>query len=129
MPSSKPIYFGNALYKVPELEAAKDFYAKAFGVETYFDEPGWVVFEVGNHQLWLVPADSTEEHPEFYAMGIKSDRELTYWQVKDIKAVYQRFIDLGATIHKRIKMEELRFSSAIVEDPWGNKLGLHSPLP
>jgi len=85
----KSICFGNALYKVPDLQAAKQFYSKAFAVPTYFDEPGWVIFEVGSYQLWLVPADSTEEHPEAYWIGGKPNCKLTYWLVNDLKEVYQ----------------------------------------
>lgn len=124
MASSKQIHFGNALYKVPDLRAAKQFYSKAFGVETYFDEPGWIVFEVGGFQLWLVPANSTEEHPEVYGNADKADHELTYWKVKDIDTVYQRFIELGGTVRKQIRGNSTDFMEAIMEDPWENKIGL-----
>ena len=122
MASTKPISFGNALYKVPDLKAAEQFYSKAFGAKTYFDEATWIVFEIGNYQLWVVPVDSTEEHPEVYGSFSKPDG-LRYWSVKDIDGVYQRFIDLGGTAHEMTRLNN-SFREAIVEDPWGNKIGL-----
>jgi lactoylglutathione lyase len=127
MSSSKEIYFGNALYKVFDLKVARKFYSKTFGVKTYFDEPTWVIFEVGGNQLWLVPADSTEEHPEVYGAIGKPDCEFIYWKVKDINAVFQKFIDFGGAVHKRIRRDG-PFMEAIVEDLWGNKLGLCQDL-
>lgn len=121
--SSKGICFGNALYKVSDLKVAKEFYSKAFGVKTYFDEPTWVIFEIGGNQLWLVPADSNEEHPEVYGPLGKPGYELTYWIVRDINAVFQKFIDFGGAVHKRIRKDG-PFMEAIVEDLWENKIGL-----
>jgi predicted enzyme related to lactoylglutathione lyase len=126
MASLKGIHFGNALYKVPDLKAAKQFYSKAFGLPTFFDEPDRVIFKVWRYQLWLVPADSTDEHWEVY--GIFNSRELTYWSVKDVEIVYKRFIELGAMVRRSIKKDGPGFMMAIVEDPWGNIIGLHSDL-
>ena len=127
MASLQPIHFGNALYKVADLQAAKQFYSKGFGLQTFFDEPGWVIFDIGNYELWLVPSDSTKEYPEVYERSHKP-RELTYWGVKDVEAVYRRFIDLGAIVRKSMRKDGPAFMLAIVEDPWGNKIGLHSEL-
>ena len=124
MASSKPMSFGNALYRVPDLETAKQFYSKVFEAETYFDEATWVIFEIGNYQLWLVPAESTEEHPEVYGAFGKPEG-VRYWKVNDIDSVYKRFIDLGGTTHNITGKNSL-FKEAIVADPWGNKIGLAS---
>ena len=124
--ASKTIHFGHALYKVSQLDEAKAFYSKAFEVETYFDEPTWVVFEIGDYQLWLVPADSTEEHPEVYGV-VGKPSGITYWQVKNIDAVCQRFTDLGGSVRKT-KKNQGPFMEAIVDDPWGNRLGLARPF-
>ena len=44
------------IYPVPDLAAAKAWYARAFGVEPYFDEPFYVGFEIGGYELGLIPA-------------------------------------------------------------------------
>ena len=44
-----------AIYYVPELARAKDWYARAFGQQPYFDEPFYVGFNVGGYELGLDP--------------------------------------------------------------------------
>jgi len=124
MASSKAIHFGNALYKVPQLAEAKAFYLKVFETKPYFDEPAWVVFEIGNYQLWLMPVKSTEEHPEVYGV-LGKPAGIIYWEVKDIDAVCNRFTELGGTVHKIVR-NKVPFVEAIAEDPWGNQIGLFS---
>lgn len=46
------IHFGDWRYKVPDLLVGKVFYSKCFGVQPYFDEPEWVVFEIKDYKLW-----------------------------------------------------------------------------
>ena len=41
------------IYHVPDLPRAKEWYAKAFGVKPYFDEPFYVGFSVGGYELGL----------------------------------------------------------------------------
>jgi len=54
-------------------------------------------------------------------------KSLTFWAIEDIKQVCQRFKELGGTVFRAPKKDG-PFTSATVEDPWGNKLGLHSIL-
>jgi catechol 2,3-dioxygenase-like lactoylglutathione lyase family enzyme len=124
MPSAKEYHCGNAIYKVPDLPSAKLFYSTAFGAEAWFEEPAWVIFQIHEQQLWIVPVDSTEEHPE--ALGFSSGQGgITYWIVDDVSFVYRRFAELGGIAHE-ISKTDAPFKDAIVEDPWGNKLGLVS---
>ena len=39
------------IYPVPDITAAKAWYAAAFGVEPYFDEPFYVGFDVAGYEL------------------------------------------------------------------------------
>ena len=48
-----------AIYHVPDLPRAKAWYAKAFGVAPYFDEPFYVGFNIGGYELGLDPDTST----------------------------------------------------------------------
>jgi len=59
--STSNIAFGDCRYKVADLLAAKDFYARAFAVPPYFDEPTWVVFQIHTYQLWLEPDNLTAD--------------------------------------------------------------------
>jgi predicted enzyme related to lactoylglutathione lyase len=122
MESSKQYYCRNALYKVPDLESAKLFYSKTFNTETWFDEPSWVIFQIHEQQLWLVPSDSTEEHPEVHGAFVRHEG-ITHWNVDDVDEVYKRFAELGGIRHE-ISRATAPFKDAIVEDPWGNKMGL-----
>jgi len=104
------------IYKVPDLAAAKAWYARAFDVQPYFDEPFYVGFNVGGYELGLMP----EEEPA----GAKTDNVLTYWGVEDIGADYRRFLDLGATGHAEPANVGGAIVVASVADPWGNVIGL-----
>ena len=121
MASSNSIHFGNALYRVPNLDEGKQFYSKIFGLKPYFDEPGWVVFDVFDYQFWLVPADSTEEHPQTWGR-FSMHKEITSWRTKDIEATCRQFVDMGGAAANIQK--DGPFSEAIITDPWGNTLGL-----
>ena len=43
------------VYKVPDLERAKAWYARILGIEPYFAEPFYVGFQVGGFELGLDP--------------------------------------------------------------------------
>ena len=43
------------IYRVRDLAAAKAWYANAFGVQPYFDEPFYVGFDIGGYELGLHP--------------------------------------------------------------------------
>lgn len=96
-----------------QLEAAKHWYAKAFGVEPYFDEPFYVGFNIGGFELGLLPDG---------APSINGPQPL--WGVDDIQAVYQTLIDLGATALEPPKDVGEGILVADVRDPFGNRLGL-----
>ena len=71
-----------AIYKVPDLAAAKDWYADAFGVAPYFDEAFYVGFNIAGYELGLMP----DPMPS----GDKADNVLTYWGVEDIEGEVAR---------------------------------------
>src|SRR4051812_33886508 len=96
------IVFGDCRYKVSDLPAARTFYSKSFGVEPYFDEPTWVVFQIHDYQLWLEPHNLTGEsaYDTTNAFHRASKQTLTFWMVKDVPAICNRFRELGGTIFK-----------------------------
>ena len=128
--STGAIAFGDCRYKVSDLSAAKAFYSKAFGVQPFFEEPTWILFQMNDYQLWLEPDNLSgesvyESTDPFYE--ISKHRMLTFWAVNDVNATCNRFKELGGTISKAPKVEG-PFTNAIVIDPWSNKLGLHSKI-
>ncbi len=102
-----------ALYPAPDLAAGKAWYARAFGVEPYFDEPFYVGFSVGGFELGLVP----DAKP-----GDAGAQPL--WGVEDIAAEVERLAALGAAILEPVTDVGGGIKVAAVRDPFGNRLGL-----
>jgi lactoylglutathione lyase len=103
-------------YNVGDIDKAKKWYAKAFGIEPYWDEPYYVGFNIAGYELGLLP----EEKPR----TDKVDSVITYWGVEDIHSAYAHFIQSGAIEHEKPNSvgEPLLVDS--VKDPWGNIIGL-----
>ena len=101
------------IYKVPNLDDAKEWYAKAFHTEPYFDEPFYVGFSIGGFELGLLPEKVS-----------KGENVLSYWGVDDIQATYNHLIALGATEHEAPHSVGEPILVATVKDPWENLIGL-----
>jgi lactoylglutathione lyase len=104
------------IYKVGDLNAAKQWYAKAFKTEPYFDEPFYVGFNIGGYELGLQP----EENPT----TDKTDSVLSYWGVENIQAEYDHLLSLGATMHEAPTNVGGELMVATLKDPWGNLIGI-----
>src|SRR5690606_29178594 len=79
-----------AIYQVSDIQAAKQWYAKAFETEPYFDEPFYVGFDIGGFELGLQP----EETPT----TDKAESVVAYWGVEDVQAQFDRILALGASV-------------------------------
>lgn len=101
------------IYKVADLEKAKEWYAKAFKIEPYFEEPFYVGFNVKGFELGLQPDES-----------VKGDNAISYWGVDDIQKEYDRFLSLGATTHEEPTNVGGEIMVCSVKDPWQNIIGL-----
>lgn len=104
------------IYKVADLKAAKDWYAKAFKTKPYFDEPFYIGFNIGGYELGLLP----EEQP----VGEKAPSVLSYWGVDEINSVYDHLIELGAKVHEPPTNVGGELMTATLIDPWGNIIGI-----
>jgi len=104
------------IYKVPDLKAAKWWYAKAFEIEPYFDEPFYVGFSIGGFELGLLPAERSATQ--------QAHNVLTYWGVTDIEKEFARLLALGATDHEKPTNVGGEIMTATILDPWGNAVGL-----
>jgi len=113
------------IYKVGNIQEAKEWYSKAFGINPYFDEAYYVGFNISGYELGLLP----EEKPTTE----KIESVLSYWGVNDIAKKYKHFIELGAIEHEKPTNVGGELMVATVKDPWGNIIGLiynpHFKLP
>ena len=104
------------IYKVGDIEPAKNWYANVFNTAPYFDEPFYVGFNIGGYELGLQP----EETPTID----KAESVVSYWGVDDIQSVYNNFIEAGATENEKPYNVGGDLMTATVKDPWGNVIGL-----
>ena len=104
------------IYKVPDLQAAKSWYNKAFKTTPYFDEVFYIGYNVGGYELGL--------HPNGEADVPIGENVFSYWGVEDIRAEHQHFIDCGATEFEPITNVGDGIETTAVKDPWGNIIGL-----
>jgi predicted enzyme related to lactoylglutathione lyase len=107
------------IYHVQDLTKAKAWYAAAFGVAPYFDEPFYVGFEIGGFELGL--------DPDVTGVNV-GNNAVAYWGVTDIAEAYGRLIDRGAEARQPVKDVGGDIKVAAVADPFGNVIGLiHNP--
>lgn len=105
-----------AIYYVPELARAKEWYAKAFGQQPYFDEPFYVGFNIAGYELGLHPSDASNP--------AGAGGSVAYWRVPAIDAAIDHFLASGATIHQPVQDVGEGIKVASVQDPFGNTIGL-----
>ena len=106
----------SVIYHAPELQRAKEWYARALGVQPYFDQPFYVGFNVAGYELGLDPDPSS-------ATGA-GNSATAYWGVADVAAALARLVELCAT--ERMGVQDvgggIRLASVI--DPFGNLFGI-----
>jgi len=104
------------IYKVPDMEQAKVWYAQAFEVKPYFDEPFYIGYNIGGYELGIQPRVEGDKGT--------GDNVLVYWGVDDVKEKYDHLIQMGAKSHEEPTNVGGPIEVATVYDPWGNLLGL-----
>ena len=105
-----------AIYRVGDINKAKEWYSKAFQTEPSFDEPFYVGFNIGGFELGLQP----EENP----IKQKVESVVAYWGVNDIETEFNRFLNLGAIENEKPTNVGGELMVASLRDPWGNIIGL-----
>lgn len=101
------------IYRVGDINKAKQWYAEAFKTEPYFDEPFYVGYNIAGYELGLQPDEA-----------VTGDNVVTYWGVENIEAEFERFLSLGATEHEAPQNVGGEIMVASVKDEWGNVIGL-----
>lgn len=104
-----------AIYQVPDIDAAKAWYAKAVGVAPYFDQPFYVGFNVGGYELGLQPDTPAKTAVE---------NVVAYWGVADAQAAFDHLLKSGATANGAVQDVGEGIKVATVRDPYGNVFGL-----
>jgi lactoylglutathione lyase len=102
------------IYKVADLQKAKEWYEKVFDVKPYFDEPFYVGFNIKGYELGLLPEETSLD---------KSDNVLSYWGVDNVQETCSHFLNLGATEHEKPTNVGGELIVASVRDPWNNVVG------
>jgi predicted enzyme related to lactoylglutathione lyase len=105
-----------AIYRVSDLDKAKDWYRTILGIDPYFDQPFYVGFNVGGFELGLDP-DTSEGAPGRGGVTV-------YWGVEDAAAALARLHALGAREHSPVRDVGEGIKVAAVLDPFGNVFGI-----
>ena len=105
-----------AIYHVPDLHAAKAWYAAAFEAQPYFEEPFYVGFNIGGYELGLDPDMSVGKAG---AGGV-----VAFWGAKDVDQAVRHFVQCGATVRAAVQDVGGGIKVATVSDPFGNLIGL-----
>ena len=120
----KSIGLRTTIYNVEDLNAAKEWYSKAFDTNPYFNEPFYVGFNISGYELGLLPQENAIS---------KGENVLSYWGVDDIQKAFQNLLDLGATEFEKPNNVGGDIMVAAVKDPWQNIIGIifnpHFKLP
>ena len=103
------------IYRVQDLQKAKDWYTKLLGISPYFDEPFYVGFNVGGFELGLDPS------AENLTIG---DNVHAYWGVQNISEAFPRALEMGATKNADVQDVGAGIKVATIRDPFGNIFGL-----
>ncbi|HET9426080.1 MAG TPA: VOC family protein [Gemmatimonadaceae bacterium] len=104
------------IYKVGDLEKAKAWYSKVFGIGPYFDEPFYVGFNVGGFELGLDP-DFSDQTPG-------PGGSTAYWGVQSMDAAIEALRAEEVTVRSEPRDVGEGIKVATVEDPFGNLIGL-----
>jgi predicted enzyme related to lactoylglutathione lyase len=114
-----------AIYTVSDIEKAKSWYSEVLGAQPYFDQAGYVGFNVGGYELGLMPGPDVDTGTPGGA--------LIYWGVDNARESYERLLQLGAQEHRPVADVGEGILVATVLDPFGNIFGIienpHFKLP
>ncbi len=103
----------SAFYRAQDLEKAKAWYSKVFGIKPSFDEPFYVGFEIGGFELGLQPSDQP---------GHTSGN--AYWGADDADAMVAHLAKNGATVIDQVRDVGGGIRLGSVRDPFGNTIGI-----
>lgn len=103
------------IYRVKDLEKAKEWYKSITGIDPYFDEPFYVGFDINGYELGLDPDSGNVE---------QGNNAVAYWAVDDIDAAVEKCLSHGATVESAVQNVGGTIFVAVIKDPFGNSVGL-----
>ena len=103
------------IYHVSDIQAAKEWYTRVTGIQPYFDDTFYVGFDINGFELGLDP-DLSGTTP--------GNSTVSYWSVDKLAEATEHFLAEGATLVRPITNVGGSVNVAIVEDPFGNHIGL-----
>ena len=106
-----------AIYRVGDMDRAKEWYGRVLGKGPYFDEPFYAGFDIGGFELGLQPQELG--YPASGGEGI-----VAYWGVEDADDAHARLLELGATERGGVQDVGGGIRLAAVLDPFGNVFGV-----
>ena len=114
---SEPAFRGiyTVIHRVPDVANARRWYARAFGVEPYFDEPFYVGFDIAGYELGLQPGE---------ASGMSAGAVVAYWGVANADHAVRDLVAHGAVVHAEVQDVGEGIRVATVLDPFGNPVGI-----
>lgn len=104
-----------AVYIVPDLKKATEWYEKILGTAPYYDTEYYVGFNIGGFELGLHPGDGDV----VYGNNVHA-----YWGVDDINATLDKLVAAGASISEKPMDVGENIILASVKDPWDNIFGI-----
>jgi predicted enzyme related to lactoylglutathione lyase len=114
--------FTTVTFYADDLNEARAWYTKVFGVEPYFvREPAYLEWRIGDyqHEFGVLSSQFAPHPPAAQPAGA-----VIYWAVDDVEEAYQRLLSLGATTYSEPIERGPGFVTASVVDPFGNILGI-----
>jgi predicted enzyme related to lactoylglutathione lyase len=103
------------IYHVQDITAAKEWYTKATGITPYFDHDLYVGFDINGYELGL---DGDAAHVT------TGNQTVAYWAVDDIDSSVAKLVSIGGTVFQPAINVGGTIIVAVVEDPFGNHVGL-----
>ena len=107
-----------AIYRVEDLERAKEWYGAVLDKKPYFDEPFYAGFDVGGFELGLQPREPGDPYP------VGGEEAVAYRGVQDAEYAYARLLELGAAERGGVQDVGGGIRVATVLDPFGNVFGV-----
>jgi predicted enzyme related to lactoylglutathione lyase len=109
-----------------DITAARRWYTELLGTEPYFvreadGAPVYAEFRIGDykHELGIIDSRfAAQDRPGTPGGAV------VYWHVDDVRAVFERLVSMGATVHEKPVERGPGFVTASVVDPFGNILGI-----
>ena len=105
------------IYPVRDLAQARALYSELMGAEPYTDQPYYVGFRDGDHEVGL--------DPHGHSQGMTGP--IGYWNVPDIQERLDQLVRSGAEVKQAVRDVGGGKLIASVTDADGNVLGLIQP--